>query len=186
MPSSADSQEKLMRQVLFALVLASLSFASSSRAAGSPDADTIARLNQTKHTLVEGIRQAAKSHGAPISAKFEFEDGKFWLSVYSAKAGIAPDAEHNTLIELKGEPNAESWKPNVEVFEDKKHLTRSAMQLTLLQQSRQDLATLIEKAAAAEKGIPYSAIPAVKNGKPVLVLKFASSDGSSRAVDVVL
>jgi hypothetical protein len=154
--------------------------------AGSADADTVSRLGQSKHTLVEGIRQAAKAQGAPISAKFEFEDGKFWLSVYTAKAGIGQDAEHNTLIELKGEPNAASWNPNIEVFEDKKHLTRSAMQLTLLQQSKLDLAALIERAAANEKSIPYSAIPTVKNGNAVLVVKFAAPDGASHSVDVTL
>ncbi|HEU5137989.1 MAG TPA: hypothetical protein VFU13_22790 [Steroidobacteraceae bacterium] len=157
-----------------------------SRGAGSADADTVSRLGQSKHTLVEGIRQAAKTQGAPISAKFEFEDGKFWLSVYTAKAGIGADAEHNTLLELKGEPIAAAWNPGIEVFEDKKHLTRSAMQLTLLQQSRLDLAALVEKAASSEKGIPYSAIPTVKNGTPVLVIKFAAPDGASHSVDVAL
>jgi hypothetical protein len=154
--------------------------------AGSADADTVSRLGQSKHTLVEGIRQAAKTQGAPVSAKFEFEDGKFWLSVYTAKAGIGADAEHNTLLELKGEPNAATWNPNIEVFEDKKHLTRSAMQLTLLQQSKLDLAALVEKAASTDKGIPYSAIPAVKNAKAVLVVKLAMPDGSSHSVDIEL
>jgi hypothetical protein len=155
-------------------------------AASSPDADTVSRLGMSKLTLVEGIRQAAKSQGAPISAKFEFEDGKFWLSVYTAKAGMAADAEHNTLMELQGEANVPPWKPNVEVFADKEHLTRSAMQLTLMQQSKVDLAAVVEKAATTEKGTPYSAIPALKNGKPVVVVKFATPDGASHSVDVAL
>lgn len=175
-----------MRITLANSLIASLLFASIGHAAGAADAETVSRLGQTKHSLVQGIRQAAKTHGAPISAKFEFEDGKFWLSVYTAKSGIEADAEHNTLIELKGEPNAAVWNPNVEVFEDKKHLTRSAMQLTLMQQSKADLATAVEKAAAAEKGVPYSAIPAVKSGKPVVVVKLAAPDGTSHSVDVAL
>ena len=175
-----------MRNTLAASLIVSLLGASVGYAAGSSDAETVNRLAQSKHSLAQGIRQAAKTHGAPISAKFEFEDGKFWLSVYTAKAGIEADAEHNTLIELKGEPNAATWSPNVEVFEDKKHLTRSAMQLTLLQQSKVDLAALVEKAAAKEKGTPYSAIPAVKNGKPVVVVKIAAGDGTTHSVDVAL
>ena len=154
--------------------------------AESSDTETVSRLSQTKHTLSEGIRQAGKSHGAPISAKFEFEDGKFWLSVYTAESGLGADAEHNKLIELKGEAVAAQWTPNIEVFEDKKHLTRSAMQLTLLQQSKLDLAGIVEKAASKEKGIPYSAIPAVKAGKAVVVVKFATPDGASHAVDVAI
>ena len=175
-----------VRATYISAVLLSVALSGVAFGADSSDAETVSRLRQSKLTLVDGIKQAAKTQGAPISAKFEFEDGKFWLSVYTAKAGIGPDAEHNTLIELKGEPNTAAWTPNIEAFEDKKHLTRSAMQLTLLQQSRIDLAALIEKVASTEKGVPYSAIPAVKNGKPVLVVKFAAPDGASHAVDVAL
>jgi hypothetical protein len=175
-----------MRASLVSFVLACGMFAAVAQGAESSDADTVSRLGQSKLSLAEGIRQAAKTQGAPISAKFEFEDGKFWLSVYAAKAGIGPDAEHNTLIELKGEPNTAKWSPNVEVFEDKKHLTRSAMQLTLLQQSKLDLAGIVEKAAALEKGTVFSAIPAVKNGRAVVVVKFATPGGASHSVDVAL
>jgi hypothetical protein len=175
-----------VRMIFVSAVLAGGFLAATALAAGAPDTDTTSRLGQSKHTLIEGIRQAGKSQGAPISAKFEFEDGKFWLSVYAAKTGIGADAEHNSLLELKGEADAATWTPDVEVFEDKKHLTRSAMQLTLLQQSKSDLATLVEKASATEKGTPYSAIPAVKNGNPVLVVKFAAPDGASHSVDVPL
>jgi hypothetical protein len=59
-------------------------------------------MQAPKHTLVDGIRQAKQSNGAAISAKFEFKDGKFWLSVYTATDGRA----HNALMELKGEANA--------------------------------------------------------------------------------
>ena len=170
--------------ILAAVVLGS--FSGLARGGGSADAETVSRLSQSKLTLVEGIRQAAKTQGAPISAKFEFEDGKFWLSVYTAKAGMEEDAEHNTLMEVKGEANAPAWKPNIEVFEDKEHLTRSAMQLTLLQLTRMDLVAIVEKAGASDKGTPYSAIPAVKNGKPVVTVKFATPGDSSHSVDVAL
>jgi len=174
-----------MRASLISAVLAIGFFTGVSHAGASADADTVSRLGQSKLTLVQGIRQAAKTQGAPISAKFEFEDGKFWLSVYTAK-DMKADAEHNTLMELKGEASAPAWKPNVEVFEDKEHLTRSAMQLTLLQLSRADLSAIVEKAASTEKGTPYSAIPAVRSGKAVVVVKFATADGATRSVDVGL
>jgi hypothetical protein len=175
-----------MRASLMSAFLAVGTFTGMVSAAENGDVETVSRLDQSKLTLVEGIRRAAKTQGAPISAKFEFEDGKFWLSVYTAKAGIGADAEHNTLLELKGEPNTATWNPNIEVFEDKKHLTRSAMQLTLLQQSKLDLAAVVEKAATNERGSAYSAIPAVKNGRAVVVVKFATPDGASHSVDVAL
>jgi hypothetical protein len=164
----------------------SLSLLGAAWAADSSDAQTVSRLAQSKLTLADGIRHAATAHGAPISAKFEFEDGKLWLSVYTAKAGIGPDAEHNSLIELKGQPDQGAWQPGIEVFEDKEHLARSAMHLTLLQQSKLDLAALVERAASMHKGRPYSAIPAVKNGKPILVVKLAETNGSSHSVDIPL
>ena len=155
-------------------------------AAGGGDAETTQRLGGAKHTLVEGIKQAELKDGTAISAKFEFEDGKLWLSVYTARAGRAADAEHNTLIELKGEPTAGAWKPNVEVFEDKEHLTRSAGQLTLMQLSKKTLPELIAEAAAQQKGTAYSAIPMLKDGKPVVVVKFALPSGETTAVNVPL
>lgn len=155
-------------------------------AADAGDTATTSRLGASKHTLVEAIRQTEKANGSAISAKFEYEDGKLWLSVYSAKGGRTADAEHNTLIELKGEPNAAAWKPEIEVFADKEHLTRSAMQLTLMQQSRTGLADLVMAASTSEKGTAYSAIPAVKNGKAVLVVLFATPDGKTHSTDVEL
>src|SRR5260370_30356767 len=55
-------------------------------------------LSNSKRSLAEGIRQAAKSTEVPISAKFELDDnGKLSLSVYTAENGLTTDAEHNVL-----------------------------------------------------------------------------------------
>lgn len=158
----------------------------AARAAESEDAETLKHLAESKHTLVEGIRQAEQANGTAISAKFEFEDGKLWLSVYKAKEGRDRVAEHNTLIELKGEPNTAAWKPDTEVFQDKKHLTRSAMQLTLMQLSKMSLAEIVARASAGQAGTAYSAIPAVKGGKAVVVVLFAMPNGNTAAVNVDL
>jgi hypothetical protein len=109
-------------------------------------------LPESKHTLVEAIRQAEKTIGAPISAKFEFEDDKLWLSVYTAKGGKVPDPEHNTLMELRGEPSGAQWQPATEVFQDKEHIARSAAQLTLIQLSGSSLegAVLVKMALARQ------------------------------------
>jgi uncharacterized membrane protein YkoI len=151
-------------------------------AAEANDAALLGNLKSATLSLAEGVAQAEKQNGAAISAKFEVEDGKFWLSVYTAKAGLKNDAEHNELIELKGEANAAKWSPATEVFEDKKHLTRSAMQLTLVQTSKLSLADAIKKAGAAQPGTVYSAIPAVQDGNPVFDVKVATADGKSVTV----
>ena len=151
------------------------------------DAETkvlIGKLVGSKHSLLEGIAQAEKENGLAISAKFEFEDGKLNLSVYTAKQGRGVDAEHNTLMELGGDASAAKWTPEAEVFKDKEHLTRSATHLTLMQLTKMTLAECIEKAAAAQKGTVYSAIPAVKAGKAVVNVLVAAPDGKSVAVSI--
>lgn len=175
-----------MMRKLIATTIVALGASIAVNAADSADADTVSRLASSKHTLVDAIRQAEKANGSVISAKFEYEDGKLWLGVYAAKNGRGADAEHNTLIELKGEPNAAAWKPETEVFADKEHLTRSAMQLTLMQLTKASLADIVTQASAGKTGTPYSAIPEVKKGKPVVVVMFATTDGKTHAVDVDL
>src|SRR5215210_6453869 len=126
-----------------AAVMASATFVGSAFAAEDAAGALLPRLKESKHTLAEGITQAEKENGVAISAKFEVEDGKLWLSVYTAKAGLDKDAEHNALIELKGDATMKPWKPETEVFEDKKHLTRAAMQLSLVQLGKLSLTKAI-------------------------------------------
>ena len=65
-----------------------------------------AELGASRHTLDEALQAVAAEGAAPISAKFEVEDGKLWLSVYGAKGGLDHCAERNELFELKGEAEA--------------------------------------------------------------------------------
>ena len=91
---------KSKSMMLFALaaILAARVFAEESGEAKA----LIAKLGESKHSLLDGIAQAEKENGPAISAKFELEDGKLMLSVYTAKQGRDRDAEHNTLMELIG------------------------------------------------------------------------------------
>src|SRR5207253_3246902 len=153
-------------------------------AAAAPlqEADTaalIAKLTQSKHSLADGIRQAEQQNGEAISAKFELEDGALMLSVYTAKAGRQADAEHNALLELNGDATAAQWQPHVQVFDDKQHIARAAMQLTALQLTDITLSDLIQKAAALQKGTVYSVTPAVKMGKAAVEFLIAAPDGQT-------
>ena len=65
------------------------------------------------------------------------------------------------------------------MFEDKAHIARSAMQLTLLQLTKLSLSDIAKKAAAMQTGTVYSAIPAVKGGKPAVTVLVAAPDGKS-------
>lgn len=158
-----------------ALILSSASLL----AAEDGDDALLARLKDSKLSLADGIKQSEKENGVAISAKFEMDGDKLMLSVYTAKAGLGSDSEHNVLIELGGEATKTPWTPETEVFEDKKHLTRSAMQLTLVQLSKLTLVDAIKKAEAAQPGTVYSVIPSVKDGNAVYDVKVATADGKS-------
>jgi uncharacterized membrane protein YkoI len=163
---------------IFVAIACALTGASLS-AAEHDDSALLARLKDSKHSLAEGIKQSEKENGVAISAKFEMDGDKLVLSVYTAKAGLGNDAEHNALVELSGDATHNPWEAGVEVFEDKKHLTRSAMQLTLVQLSKLTLAEVIKKAEAAQPGTVYSITPAVKDGNPVFDVLVATAEGKS-------
>src|SRR5947207_15373432 len=124
-------------------VLAIMPFAN---AEDSKDAQALLEaLSKSKVTLSDGVRQAAKGGAVPISAKFELEDGKLSLSVYTAEKGLSVPADHNVLQELSGSPEGDKWTPNVEVFKDVPHVARSSEQLTLMALGKASLTTIIAR-----------------------------------------
>jgi len=75
------------------------------------------------------------------------------LSVYTGREGKATDAEHNTLMELSGDPTKAAWTPKKEVFPDTEHIAR-ASHLTLIQLSELSLVNVIEGAGARLLPLP--------------------------------
>jgi hypothetical protein len=104
--------------------------------------------------------------------------------VYTAKAGLDKDAEHNVLEELAGDPTKDRWEPKSEVFEDKAHITRAAMHLTLVQRAKTTLSAVIAKASSKQPGTVYSVTPAVKDRKPVFEVLVAAPDGKTVTLTV--
>src|SRR5262249_25866681 len=64
---------------------------------------------ETAKVSLEKALEVAEQHGKPISAKFEIEDGKLQLSVYTAKAGKFSEVivDHQTGKVAKVEPITE-------------------------------------------------------------------------------
>jgi uncharacterized membrane protein YkoI len=157
------------------LLAGSAGFASDS---GS-EATLLKALPSSKQTLLAGIQQSqAKAPETAISAKFEMDDkGSLSLSVYTAEKGLAVDAEHNVLKELSGGP-AEKWTPEVEVFKDVPHVSRSAQQLAVMAVSHLSLADVIKRAEKDQPGTVYSVIPLLRDRKPVFAVRVAS-DGKT-------
>jgi len=180
MKASILNGGRSVTQLLMAAALTSALFLTVLKVgAAEDDGALLGRLKDSKHSLADGIKQAEKENGPGISAKFEMKGDTLMLSVYTAKTGLDKDAEHNVLIELIGDAAKDTWHPETEVFEDKKHLTRSAMQLTLVQLSKLNLVDAVKKAETAQRGTVYSAIPSVKNGNAVYDVKVATPDGKS-------
>src|SRR2546426_8392921 len=124
-------------------------------------------LGKSKLTLLGGVRQAAKGGAVPISAKFELEDGKLPLSVYTAEKGLSVPPEQNVLQELSGSPEQDKWEPTVEVFKDVPHVARSSQQLTLMALGKSSLANIIARARKTQSGTGFSVTPVIRNHKPV-------------------
>lgn len=76
------------RAVLWALLVVAIGFCGAGAppawAEGSDPAALAAALKDTTTTLPDGLK-AGEREGNPISAKFEIEDGKLQLSVYTLK-----------------------------------------------------------------------------------------------------
>lgn len=77
-----------------------------------------------------------------------------------------------------------AWKPETEIFADKEHIARFAMQLTLMQLTRMSLADVIKKAEGQQAGTVYSAIPALQGARPVVDVLVATRDGQTTHVTI--
>jgi uncharacterized membrane protein YkoI len=165
--------------IFFVLLLAVLPTFSAT-AAGNDDQSAsalIVRLKESRISLVDGIRQSEKQYGLAISAKFELEDGALNLSVYNAKESRSKDAEHNVLTEAAGDATKVPWTPKMEIFEDKEHLKRAAMHLTLVQTSKLGLADVVQK--VSDRGTVYSVTPTLTGNAAAFEVLVATADGKS-------
>ena len=77
------------RKMMFAVAIGIATFGScyaTWTVQAEDDAALIKALGSAKVSLQQGLT-ASQKEGQPISAKFELEDGKLQLSVYTAKDG---------------------------------------------------------------------------------------------------
>jgi hypothetical protein len=164
------------RNLIFAIAI-SLAALGSSGAAWSDDADQAALIKAiggAKVSLLQGIAQVAKGTEVPTEAKYEMEDGKLMLSVYTSAKGFDTAAEDNSFNEYGGEATAATWAPKKEVFTDLKHIARSAQYHTLLSMTKVTIPAIIQKAAA--QGTVFSVKEKIRNGRPVFEVMSTRGD----------
>src|SRR5262249_12476146 len=107
-------------------------------------------------------------------AKYEMEDGKLMLSVYTSAKGFGTAAEDNSFNEYGGEATMAAWAPKKEGFTDLKHIARSAQYHTLLSMAKMTLPALIQKASA--QGTVFSVKEKIRNGRPVFEVMTTRGD----------
>jgi len=145
-------------------------------AEGDPAA-LAAKLKEAKVSLQQGFSASAKS-GKPISGKFEVEDGKLQLSVYTAKGDAFSEVivDHKTGKVVKAEPITSS-----------DDLTAAKAQNDAMAKANTSLSAAVSRALKGNKGYrAVSATPSMKDGHPtadVTLLKGTESKTVSEALD---
>jgi hypothetical protein len=151
---------------------------------GPDQAALIKAIGGAKITLAQGIAQVAKGTEVPTEAKYEMEDGKLMLSVYTSAKGFDTAAEDNSFNEYGGEATTATWNPKKEVFADVQHIARSAGYHTLLSMTKMTIPAIIQKASG--QGTVISVKEKVRNGKPVFeVLTVQGNTIKSNFYDLV-
>jgi len=113
-------------------------------------------LKEAKVSLASGLK-AAEQEGRPISGKFELEDGKLQLSVYTMKGDEFSEVivDHKTGKVAKSEP--------ITGGED---FTAAGKQAQAMGKTKSSLRDVIAKAEKANPGYhAVSVVPEVENGK---------------------
>jgi len=105
-----------------------------------------AALKDAKVSLADGLKAAEKS-GTPISAKFELEDGKLQLSVYTMKGDKFAEVivDHKTGKVTKTEP--------ITSGEDLTAAKKQAEAMAKTKRSLRDVVAKAEKANAGYKAV---------------------------------
>jgi len=136
-------------------------------------------LGNSTLSLSDAIGQAEETGGTPISAKFEMDGDKLKLSVVTAQGGISGDVDSSALSIFSGDPTERSWTPDAATLEEKEPLMRAEAQLKALKLCELTLSEAIETAKDEQDGTIYSAIPTVKDEKPIFDVLIATWDYES-------
>ncbi len=115
-------------------------------------------LKATKVPLQTGLSASTKN-GTPISAKFEVEDGKLQLSVYTMKGDKFSEVivDHKTGKVAKVEPITQG-----------DDLTAAKAQSDAMAKAKRSLDATASEAVKENKGFrAVSVMPAIKDGHPV-------------------
>ena len=124
-------------------------------------------LESVKVSLGDGLR-ASEAQGTPISAKFEIEDGKLQLSVYTMKGDkfFEVIVDHKTGTVAKTEP--------IMGGDD---LAAAKAQAEAMAKAKSSLHDVAGKVVADNSGsLAVSITPSLKDGRPVAAVTVVKND----------
>jgi hypothetical protein len=151
------------RAVQWVSIVAAIGFWSTiaipARAEGNP-AELAAAIKDTTATLQGGLK-ASEREGTPISAKFEIDDGKVQLSVYTMKG--------NDFMEVVADPKTGAIA-KAEKITNAEDLEAATSQMAAMAKAKMRLLTALETAVKANTGYTQgpravSIVPELENGQ---------------------
>jgi uncharacterized membrane protein YkoI len=125
----------------------------------SKESPELAKAVQGAKASLERGLLASRREGTPISGKFEIEEGKFQLSIYTQKGDKFSEVivDHQTGKIAKVEP--------ITGGED---LTAAKAESEAIAKAKRSLQAVVEKALKAHKGSRAASVtPTLKDGRPV-------------------
>jgi hypothetical protein len=146
----------------FPVLLASILLSSASWADEAAEQAAVAKqLPSVKITLQQGLTAAA-SQGRPISGKFEVDEGRFQLSVYTAQG----QKFYEVIVDRKSGKVAE-----IEPITAGEDLAEAKSQAAAAAQAKIPLKAAVDKAEQASAGArAVSVTPELKDGHTVAVV----------------
>src|SRR5947207_11789398 len=158
--SRGRSETMTSRTVAFAALVAAIGFLGAAVvpawAEGGDEAALAGAMKNVSATLQGGLK-ASEAQGTPISAKFEIEDGKLQLSVYTIKG--------SDFIEILADPNTGAIT-KAEKIVDAGDLKEAAEQNAAMTKAKVPLLNATETAVNTNAGSrAISIVPKLKNGQ---------------------
>jgi hypothetical protein len=161
----------MMKVVLITIVSLTLAGLCPAWPAEQDDAALIKAMNGAKVTLQQGLT-ASEREGRPISGKFEMEDGKLQLSIYTEKAGkyFEVIVNHMTGSVAKTEPITEG-----------DDLADAKAQSAAMAKAKIDLKSATSRAAIGSLAVAVT--PDLKDGHPVASVSFVKGGKLQTAIE---
>jgi hypothetical protein len=159
------------------LLIAAIGFGSSAVSAWAEEGDSAAlaaTMSGATATLQGGLR-ASEAQGTPISAKFEIEDGKLQLSIYTMKG--------SDFMEVVADPKTGAIAKS-EKITDADDLKEAASQKAAMAKAKVSLLSAAEAAVKANAGSrAVSIVPELKNGQATVEVTLLAGNAFKKVTE---